>query len=49
MKTKEIEIEITQKMCDEINDLQDELFPKETQELLGIKKHKPCKLKALLG
>ena len=51
-KKKVIEIEVTQKMCDEMNELQEKLFGhlnKETKEILGIKKFKPCKLKALFG
>jgi hypothetical protein len=51
-KKKVIEIEVTQKMCDELNELQEKLFGnlnEETKNLLGIKKFEPCKLKALFG
>ena len=52
VQKKIIEIEITQEACDELNKLQEELFghyPKEIQDLLGVKKHIPCKLRALYG
>lgn len=51
-KMKEIEIEITQKQCDELNELHEEIFgglPEETKKLLGIKEFKPHKFKALFG
>ena len=49
---KIIEINVTQEMCDEMNEIQKEVFgklTKEQKELLGIKPYKPIKLKALFG
>ena len=49
---KEIEVEITQEQCDEVNLMQERLFGKyseELKEVLGIKKYIPHKLKCWFG
>lgn len=45
-KKKEISIKVTQKMCDEINELSEELG---LNKLPNYKPHKPHKIKALFG
>lgn len=52
MVAKEIEVELTQEQCDELNELEERLFghwTKEMKEMFGVKKHKPHKFKVLFG
>lgn len=49
---KKIIIDVNQKMCDELNRVQDEVFKdlsEETKKMIGVKKYKPRKLEALFG
>ena len=48
-KMKKVELEFTQRMADDLNKIQDEIFTKEDQKILGIERYKPKKLKALVG
>ena len=51
-KKKVIEINIDKKACAELDEIQEKCFghlSKEMKKALGIKKHKPQKLKALFG
>ncbi len=51
-KKQERELIVTQKMCDEMNQMQEKIFGKVSPELkkaLGFKHHKPHKVKYLFG
>ena len=54
MKTKKkvIYFEVTQKMCDEFNELEERLFGKYSEEVkkaIGVKEVKPQRIKILFG
>lgn len=46
---KKIKIIITQKMADELNEVQDKCFTKEQQKALGCKKYEAQELEAYYG
>jgi len=49
MALKKVTMEFTQKMCDEMNELQDKLFTKEQQEFLKMERYKPHVMEAWVG